>query len=94
MGKYTGNDQLTGHCCRHTFRVNCEASGVPSTVTAAIGGWSGASLGLSNEMLSYGEDGLDGSEVVQQLYKSSLKIHKHLINIDKPKGGNNVVAFG
>ena len=45
-------------------------------------------------MLSYGEDGLDGSEVVQQLYKSSLKIHKHLINIDKQKGGNNVVAFG
>ena len=94
MGKLTGNDQLTGHCCRHTFRVNCEACGVPSTVTAAIGGWSGASLGLSNEMLSYGEDGLDGSEVVQQLYKSSLKIHKHLINIDKQKGGNNVVAFG
>ena len=58
------------YCCRNTFSVNCEASGVPSTVTASIGLCSGASLGLSNEMLSYGEESLDGSEVVQQLYRS------------------------
>jgi hypothetical protein len=37
MRQFTGGEELTGHCCRHTFRVNCEASGVPSTVTAAIG---------------------------------------------------------
>jgi len=79
MRKFTGDDTVTGHCCRHTFRVNCEASGVPSTVTAAIGGWSGASLGLSTEMLSYGDEGLAGSAVVQSLYQSSLQIHKHLL---------------
>ena len=79
MREFTGVEELTGHCCRHTFRVNCESSGVSSTVTAAIGGWAGASLGLSTEMLSYGEEGLAGAEVVQQLYQSSLQIHKHLL---------------
>ena len=79
MREITGDEALTGHCCRHTFRVNCEASGVSSTVTSAIGGWSGASLGLSTEMLSYGDEGLAGSAVVQSLYQSSLQIHKHLL---------------
>ena len=67
---------------------------MPSTVTASIGLCSGASLGLSNEMLSYGEDGLDGSEVVQQLYRSSQRIHKHLINLEQQRARNNEVAFG
>jgi len=79
MREITGDEALTGHCCRHTFRVNCEASGVSSTVTSAIGGWSGSSLGLSTEMLSYGDEGLAGSAVVQSLYQSSLQIHKHLL---------------
>jgi len=79
MRELTGDETLTGHCCRHTFRVNCEASGVSSTVTSAIGGWSGSSLGLSTEMLSYGDEGLAGSAVVQSLYQSSLQIHKHLL---------------
>ena len=79
MRELTGDDTLTGHCCRHTFRVNCEASGVSSTVTAAIGGWAGSSLGLSTEMLSYGDEGLAGSAVVQSLYQSSLQIHRHLL---------------
>ena len=79
MREYTGDQSLTGHCCRHTFRSNCEASGVPSTVTAAIGGWSGASLGLSDNLLGYGEEGLASSAVVRQLYSSSLQIHRHLL---------------
>jgi len=79
MRKYTGDDTFTGHCCRHTFRSNCEAAGVPSTVTAAIGGWSGATLGLSDNMLGYGTEGLTNAAVVQQLYSFSKDIHKHLL---------------
>ena len=67
---------------------------MPSTVTASIGLCSGASLSLSNEMLSYGEESLDGSEVVQQLYRSSQRIHKHLINLEQQRARNNEVAFG
>ena len=62
--------------CRRTFRVNCEASGVSSTVTSAIGGWSGSSLGLSTEMLGYGDEGLAGSEVVQSMSKAIIGLHK------------------
>jgi len=79
MRKFTGDLSLTGHGCRHTFRSNCEAAGVPSTVTAAIGGWSGASLGLSDNMLDYGTEGLTKAAVVQQLYRFSKDIHKHLL---------------
>jgi len=79
MRKFTGDLSLTGHVCRHTFRSNCEAAGVPSTVTAAIGGWSGASLGLSDNMLGYGTEGLTSAAVVQQLYSFSKDIHKHLL---------------
>ena len=79
MREFTGDETLTGHCCRHTLRVNCEASGASSTVTAAICGWAGASLGLSTKMLSYGDEGLAGSEVVPSLYKSSLQIHQQLL---------------
>ena len=67
---------------------------MPSTVTASIGLCSGASLGLSNEMLSYGEESLDGSEVVQQLYRSSQRVHKHLITLEQQRARGNVVAFG
>ena len=79
MREFTGDDTLTGHCCRHTFRVNCEAHGVSSSVISAIGGWSGSSVGVSSLMLDYGSEGLASTEVVKSLYKSSMTIHKHLL---------------
>jgi len=82
MREFTGDETLTGHCCRHTFRVNCEANGVSSSVISAIGGWSGSSVGVSSLMLDYGSEGLASTEVVKSLYKASLKIHSHLL-IDK-----------
>lgn len=80
MREFTGDDTLTGHCCRHTFRVNCEANGISSSVISAIGGWSGSSVGVSSLMLEYGSEGLASSEVVRNLHQSSLKIHSHLLN--------------
>ena len=82
MREFTGDDTLTGHCCRHTFRVNCEANGVSSSVISAIGGWSGSSVGVSSLMLDYGSEGLASTEVVKSLYQASLKIHSHLL-LDK-----------
>ncbi len=79
MREFTGDDTLTGHCCRHTFRVNCEANGVSSSVISAIGGWSGSSVGVSSLMLDYGSEGLASTEVVKGLYKASLEIHSHLL---------------
>ena len=45
-------------------------------------------------MLSYGQEALDGTEVVQQLYRSSLRVYKHLITLEQQRARGNVVAFG
>jgi integrase len=79
MREFTGDDTLTGHCCRHTFRVNCDINGVSASIISTIGGWSGSSLGVSDLMLDYGSEGLASTEVVKSLYKASLKIHNHLL---------------
>jgi len=74
----TGNSRLTGHCLRHTFKANCIANGADTNSAAAIAGWSGSTLGISAEMLSYGSEGLSNSDVLAGLMQESLKIHGHL----------------
>jgi hypothetical protein len=78
LQKASGNDRITGHGLRHTFRANSEANGASSSSTAAIGGWSGASIGLSNIMLQYGAEGRSTSEGLKALYLENRKIHRHL----------------
>lgn len=75
----TGNQKLSGHCLRHTFRANCIANGAESNAVAAIAGWSGSKLGLSSEMLSYGSEGLANSNVLLGLQRESIKIHRYLL---------------
>jgi len=82
LHKATGNNKLTAHCLRHTFRANCIANGAETNSTAAIAGWSGSTLGISSEMLTYGAEGLANSEVLRGLQRESLKIHKHLLMDD------------
>ena len=88
LHKATGNNKLTAHCLRHTFRANCIANGAETNSTAAIAGWSGSTLGISSEMLTYGAEGLANSEVLRGLQRESLKIHKHLL-----KGDNKIVQL-
>jgi hypothetical protein len=78
----TGNDRLTGHCCRHTFKANCDSNGVSPTAAATIAGWSGKQVGFSDNMLNYGTDSLSQTEVVANLFRESQKIHQHLIDIE------------
>ena len=75
----TGNDRLTGHCCRHTFKANCDSNGVSPTAAATIAGWSGKQVGFSDNMLNYGTDSLSQTEVVANLFRESQKIHQHLL---------------
>ena len=75
----TGNDGLTGHCCRHTFKANCDSNGVSPTAAATIAGWSGKQVGFSDNMLNYGTDSLSQTEVVANLFRESQKIHQHLL---------------
>lgn len=90
MIQATGNEELSGHCCRHTFEANAMANQVDSTQVATIGGWSGSKAGLSGRMLAYGAEGLSQSEVIRGLYESSKKLHRHLLVEEE---ANNVVAL-
>ena len=74
----TGSEDFTGHCLRHSFRNNAVANGADLGKASLIAGWSYAG-GLSGQMLNYGSDGLEQSEVLIGLFNESNKIHKHLI---------------
>lgn len=75
----TSDERFTGHCCRHTFKANCDANEVSPTAAATIAGWSGKQVGFSDNMLNYGTDSLSQSEVIRRLFKESQKIHQHLL---------------
>ena len=44
-----------------------------------IARWSGSGIGLSDELLSYGSEGLSSPEVVKGFRDTSLLIHRHLL---------------
>jgi len=75
----TGNEKVSAHCLRHTFKANCIANNASMPSAAVIAGWSGNSIGFSDEMLSYGSKGLSNSDVLKGLWKTSINIHKHLL---------------
>lgn len=71
----------TGHCFRHTFRVNRESTGADIIHSATIAGWGAKGAGVSEHLLNYGTEGLTHSHVVFALFKTSRKIHNHLLAI-------------
>ena len=75
----TSNKNYTGHCLRHTFRVNCYTNNVSADFACSIGGWSGREMGLSEHLLNYGNAGIEDSDMVNSLYKASEQIHRHLL---------------
>lgn len=90
--KATRNPNVTSHCLRHTFKANCQVNNVSTLLTASIAGWSGASVGFSDNMLNYGTDGLSHSGVIASLWEASQQIHQHLL-IQQSTKIDNVVPF-
>ena len=76
--KSIGTEGYTGHCLRHSFRNNAVANGADLGKASLIAGWSTVG-GLSVQMLNYGSDGLEQSEVLKGLAQESRKIHRHLL---------------
>ena len=70
----------TAHCLRHTFEHNVIANSVEMASAVGIAGWSGGKVKISKDGLKYGADGKEYEEIVSALTKTSLKIHKHLLN--------------
>lgn len=73
-----GSSGFTGHCLRHSFRNNAIANSADLGKASLIAGWSYAG-GLSGQMLNYGSDGLEQSEVLLGLFNENQKIHRHLL---------------
>ena len=75
----TGSDHFTGHCLRHTLRLNCHINGVRDSDTCALGGWASVGRSFSKVMLTYGAAGLAGSESLKALQQASRLAHRHLL---------------
>jgi integrase len=82
MRRTINSAKTSPHCLRHSFKINGQNAGVSLLTIASIAGWSDEQRKASKHLLSYGSKGISQSAVVQTLYQESLKIHKHLIDID------------
>ena len=78
LGTATGNETLTGHCLRHTFKLNIQMNEADLLNSCAIAGWSGSGLGLSQHMINYGNKGLEDKPLLKRLQATSKQIHIHL----------------
>jgi integrase len=92
MRRVTDSPSTSAHCLRHTFKVNGQAAGVSVLTLASIAGWADRERRVSEHLLSYGAEGISQSPITQGLYKDSLKIHKHLIDIEYGSS-NNIVSI-
>lgn len=79
MAKALNTTGYTGHCLRHAFKNNAMANGADLGKASIIAGWS-TTGGFSEQMLSYGSQGLAQTEVLRGLYKENMIIHKHLMD--------------
>jgi len=92
MRRVIDSPSTSAHCLRHTFKVNGQAAGVSVLTLASIAGWADRERRVSEHLLSYGAEGISQSPITQGLYKDSLKIHKHLIDIEYGSS-NNIVSI-
>ena len=90
--KVTGNERLVTHSLRHTFRSNAQVAGVDMLSINDIAGWRDKDRGQSEHMFHYGAEGIAQTDRMKKLYEASLKIHSHLLLLEK-SSGSNVVAF-
>ena len=79
----SGNTKVTGHCLRHTFKMNAQASGADVLSIASIAGWSDSDRSVSSHLLNYGHEGILNSEIVLNLFNTNKNINKHLIRIEE-----------
>lgn len=81
--KLTGNSKATGHCLRHSFKMNAQAAGADVLSIASIAGWNDSDRSVSSHLLNYGHEGIVSSEIVMSLYEANKNINKHLIRIEE-----------
>ena len=80
----TGNESLSTHCLRHTWRTMADMAEIHVTHQAYIGGWSNAHkrAKFSDVMLKYGSKGLQRSKLVESIQRSQQQIFAHLMHLE------------
>jgi integrase len=94
LRRVTNNPDATAHCLRHTWNTMASAADIDLIHRALIGGWKavGKSEKFSRRMLTYGQSGLQSSEILKALKKSQRKVFKHLLHLEM-KTSTNVVQL-
>ena len=92
MRRTINSPQTSPHCLRHSFKINGQRAGVSLLTIASIAGWSDEQRRASKHLLNYGSTGISQSSIMRTLYEDSLKIHKHLIDIEYGSS-NNIVSI-
>jgi hypothetical protein len=84
LRRVTNNPDATAHCLRHTWNTMASAADIDLIHRALIGGWKavGKSEKFSRRMLTYGQSGLQSSEILKALQKSQRKVFKHLLHLE------------
>ena len=90
MRRTIDSPRTSPHCLRHSFKINGQNAGVSLLTIASIAGWSDEQRRASKHLLNYGSTGISQSSIMRTLYEDSLKIHKHLIDIEYGSS-NNIV---
>jgi integrase len=94
MRRTIDSPRTSPHCLRHSFKINGQNAGVSLLTIASIAGWSDAQRNTSRHLLNYGSTGISQSAAIQRLYGDSLKIHKHLIDVEMTlKRTTNVIRM-
>jgi len=78
LKKATGADKYTGHCLRHTFKLNFFTNGADSLHACLIAGWEGDKYGHSRAMMNYAMEGIELPDTLKKIYESNQQIHRHL----------------
>jgi len=77
----TGANDLSGHCLRHTLRAAWHVAGASLISLAMIAGWSSTGAHVSQQMLSYGAEGLSNAETLQRLRSDLAQVFGHLTQL-------------
>lgn len=91
--RITGNETLTGHCLRHTFKMQTNNKLMSPEITYAIAGWSG---GWINKVANqYGLAGFGENEQLQTLNKELARVFEAIVEVDKQRqaDASNVLPF-
>jgi integrase len=91
--RITDNRTLTGHCLRHTFKMQTNNKLMSPEITYAIAGWSGGWINRTANQ--YGSAGFGENEQLETLSRELARVFEAIVEVDKQRQAeaSNVLPF-